>query len=175
MVNRYHIIYNMCVCIYIIYNLYIYIYNMYIYIYNMYIGGFHKWGDTPKKMVGLLWKHPSTWMRTFLGFSYFRKPSISSIIYLLYNYEIYQHGSQFRFCIVSSWALISPLSRPSRSMESIEIGPIPKMFNAKLVWLVVWLPSFWHFPINIKGMSYHPNWRSHIFQRGGKKPPTSSG
>ena len=20
-----------------------------------------------------------------------------------------------------------------------------------------WLPSIWHFPINIKGMSYHPN------------------
>ena len=32
-------------------------------------------------------------------------------------------------------------------------------------WLVVWLP-FFIFPL-ILGCDYHPNWRSHIFQRGG--------
>ena len=33
------------------------------------------------------------------------------------------------------------------------------------IWLVVWLP-FFIFP-EILGISNHPNWRSHIFQRGG--------
>ena len=28
------------------------------------------------------------------------------------------------------------------------------------------------FPL-ILGFDYHPNWRTHIFQRGAKKPPTS--
>ena len=32
-------------------------------------------------------------------------------------------------------------------------------------WLVVWLP-FFIFPL-ILGISHHPNWRTHIFQRGG--------
>ena len=32
--------------------------------------------------------------------------------------------------------------------------------------------QFFIFP-EILGFDYHPNWRSHIFQRGGKKPPTS--
>ena len=30
---------------------------------------------------------------------------------------------------------------------------------------------FWHFPINF-GNNHHPNWRTHIFQRGGPGPPT---
>ena len=37
-----------------------------------------------------------------------------------------------------------------------------------LIWLVVWLPSIWHFPINIGFISSSLNWRSHIFQRGGE-------
>ena len=36
-----------------------------------------------------------------------------------------------------------------------------------MIWLVVWLPWMDDFPINILGISNHPNWRSHIFQRGG--------
>ena len=34
-----------------------------------------------------------------------------------------------------------------------------------LIWLVVWLP-FLIFPL-ILGLCHHPNWRTHIFQRGG--------
>ena len=30
-----------------------------------------------------------------------------------------------------------------------------------------WLPWIWHFPRNDLGCCHHPNWRSHIFQRGG--------
>ena len=29
-----------------------------------------------------------------------------------------------------------------------------------------WLPSIWHFPINLGLRNHHPNWRSHVFQRG---------
>ena len=134
---------------------YPYIYIICIYIYNMYIGGFHKWGDTPKMMVGLLWKHPSTYIKTFLGFPISGNPPYH-LYHLLYNYEIYQHGTQFRFCIVSSWALISPLSRPSRSMESIEIGPIPKMFNAKESGWWFGCHLFGIFPL-ILGCCHHPN------------------
>ena len=32
-------------------------------------------------------------------------------------------------------------------------------------WLVVWLPSIWHFPRY--WVANHPNWQTHIFQRGG--------
>ena len=41
-----------------------------------------------------------------------------------------------------------------------------------IIWLVVWLPIF-IFPF-ILGCDYHPNWRTHIFQRGGPGPPTSN-
>ena len=37
-------------------------------------------------------------------------------------------------------------------------------------WLVVWLPSILFSHIN--WVSNHPNWRTHIFQRGGPGPPT---
>ena len=36
-----------------------------------------------------------------------------------------------------------------------------------------WLPSIWHFPRNILGMS--SSQLTHIFQRGGEKPPTRLG
>ena len=32
--------------------------------------------------------------------------------------------------------------------------------------------NFWHFPMKILGFCHHPNWRTHIFQRGGPGPPT---
>ena len=39
-------------------------------------------------------------------------------------------------------------------------------------WLVVWLPSILFSQKYWECLSNHPNWRSHIFQRGGEKPPT---
>ena len=41
-------------------------------------------------------------------------------------------------------------------------------------WLVVWLPSIWHFPRNIKGFCHHPNWRTPSFFRTGWVSPTTN-
>ena len=46
-------------------------------------------------------------------------------------------------------------------------------FHGNLYWLVVTgCHEFGIFP-EIWGFDHHPNWRTHIFQRGGEKPPTS--
>ena len=34
-------------------------------------------------------------------------------------------------------------------------------------YLVGGLVAIFYVPINIKGLCHHPNWRTHIFQRGG--------
>ena len=55
-----------------------------------------------------------------------------------------------------------------------------KVIKSNIIWLVVWLPflAFSHILGMILGFIYiycdsnHPNWRTHIFQRGGQKPPT---
>ena len=48
-------------------------------------------------------------------------------------------------------------------------------WNSDFDWLVVWC-GLEHFLLShILGFDYHPNWRTHIFQRGGPGPPTSWG
>ena len=58
------------------------------------------------------------------------------------------------------------ISTPLRNCG--EASPqVPQM----IFWLVVWLPSIL-FSQKYWVANHHPNWRSHIFQRGGEKPPT---
>ena len=47
-----------------------------------------------------------------------------------------------------------------------------QVFEAMLRFLVGGLVAIFIVPL-ILGCDYHPNWRTHIFQRGGEKPPTS--
>ena len=54
--------------------------------------------------------------------------------------------------------------------EGVQLVNISPISLGSLV--VTGCHQFFMFP-EILGFDYHPNWRSHIFQRGGEKPPTS--
>ena len=63
---------------------------------------------------------------------------------------------------------------PGRSTKRLNAGSkISVLFlcGCTNFWLVVWLPSIWHFPIHI-GLRWSSQ-LTHIFQRGWNQPPTS--
>ena len=68
------------------------------------------------------------------------------------------------------------------NLWGIVMAHLPKFFSYDSVyscwqyskWLLVggFFKHQFYFPINIVFFFNHPNWRTHIFQRGGQKPPT---
>ena len=57
-----------------------------------------------------------------------------------------------------------------KSMGRTGDGEIQRLWGV-LNWLVVW--NYGILWLSIYWECHHPNWRTHIFQRGGEKPPTS--
>ena len=82
--------------------------------------------------------------------------------------QLGHHGS-LADVVSATWAfkLVKSENSP-RSYRCLDETPKLALWRSHH-WLVVWLPSillsqYWEF--------HHPNWRTHIFQRGGPGPPT---